>query len=78
MGDKKALSITVEYKEVIDNLWKGKPNTPYAPYKFKRTLGKLNNLFKEDTAGDSKDLACYLIIQMQSVYQKLTSLLYII
>ena len=66
MGDKDALSITVEYKEVIDNLWKGKPNTPYTPLKFKKTLGKLNNLFKEDTAGDSKDLALYLIMEMHN------------
>ena len=64
MNDDKAESLSIEYKELIDNLWKGKPKVAYAPYKFKRVIGKLNSLFKDDTPGDSKDLACFLIMQL--------------
>ena len=64
--DEKEPSITVEYKELIDNLWKGMPKVAYSPFKFKKVLGKLNALFKDDTAGDSKDLACYLIMEIHN------------
>ena len=43
------------YKDLLDNLWKGTPNQPFSPIKFKKRLEKLNPLFAENTAGDSKD-----------------------
>ena len=51
---------------MIDHLWKGLPNVPYWPKKFKEVLGKLNPLFEGNNAGDSKDLACYLIMQLHT------------
>ena len=64
MSNKDADSLSIIYKELIDNLWKGMPKVPYAPYKFRNKIGKLNTLFKDGVAGDSKDFACYLIMQL--------------
>jgi ubiquitin C-terminal hydrolase len=52
------------FKELIDNLWKGVPNQPFSPKKFKKRLEKLNPLFAANTAGDSKDFVNYLIIEL--------------
>ena len=54
------------YKDLIDNLWKGKPNQPFSPVKFKKRLEKLNPLFESNTAGDSKDFSIYLIMQLHT------------
>ena len=62
--DKETPSLANEYKELIEKLWKGKPNVPYSPIKFKETLGKLNSLFEEEKACDSKDLICFLIMKL--------------
>ena len=66
MGDKNAASLSVAYRELIEKLWNGKPNTSFRPDKFKEILGKLNPLFKENSAGDSKDLALFLIMQLHN------------
>jgi ubiquitin C-terminal hydrolase len=66
MSDEKAISLSVAFKDLIDNLWKGKPKVPYSPNEFKYKLGILNNLFKGNEAGDSKDFACYLIMQLHT------------
>jgi len=52
------------FKDLIDNLWKGIPNQPFSPKKFKKILQKLNPLFAENTAGDSKDFVNFLIIKL--------------
>ena len=64
MLNKNAPSLSIAYKELIDNLWKGKPKIPYAPHNFKDILGKLNPLFKDQKAGDSKDLIVFLLMQL--------------
>ena len=64
MPNKNAPSLSIAYKELIDNLWKGKPKIPYAPHNFKDILGKLNPLFKDQKAGDSKDLIVFLLMQL--------------
>ena len=69
------ISLSIAYKELLDNLWKGKPNIPFAPYKFKKTLGKLSTLFKDNIAGNSKDLACYLIMKLHQELNNIDSTL---
>ena len=64
MFNKEAPSLSVVYRELIDKLWNGEPKTPLRPDKFKKILGEINPLFKENTAGDSKDLAIFLIMQL--------------
>ena len=65
------------YKDLIDNLWKGTPCQPFSPIKFKKRLEKLNTLFAENTAGDSKDFANYLIMQLHSELNNIESNPYI-
>ena len=75
MSDPKANSLSLAYKQLIDDLWKGKPKTPFHPYKFKKILGELNPLFKGNDAGDSKDLACYIIMQLHQELNNIDSTL---
>ena len=58
--------LCLEYKDLIDHLWKGTPNQPFSPIKFKKRLEKLNPLFAANTAGDSKDFSIYLIMQLHT------------
>ena len=75
MSDPNAKSLAIAYKELLDDLWKRKQNVAFAPYKFKNTLGELNTLFKDNNAGDSKDLACYLIMQLHQELNHIDSTL---
>jgi ubiquitin C-terminal hydrolase len=61
------------YKDLLDNLWKGTPNQPFSPIKFKKRLEKLNPLFAENTAGDSKDFANYLIMELHNELNNIES-----
>ena len=63
-SDKTCLSLS--YKELVEKLWKGTPKAPYSPTNFKKVLVELNSLFKDNEAGDSKDLACYIIMQLHT------------
>ena len=54
------------YKDLIDKLWTGPPNKPFSPIDFKTRLKKLNPLFADNTAGDSKDFTNYLLMQLHS------------
>ena len=58
--------LCIAYKELIENLWKGPMNQPYSPIKFKQLLQKLNPIFANNTAGDSKDFFNFLIIQLHN------------
>ena len=58
--------LCLAYKDLIDHLWKGTPNQPFSPIKFKKRLEKLNPLFAANTAGDSKDFSIYLIMQLHT------------
>jgi ubiquitin C-terminal hydrolase len=66
MVNEKANSLSVAYKELINNLWNGKRNTPFRPDNFKKILGKINPLFKDNSAGDSKDFAIFFIMQIHN------------
>ena len=54
------------YKDLIDKLWTGPPNKPFSPIDFKKRLKKLNPLFEDNKAGDSKDFTNYLLMQLHS------------
>ena len=48
--------LCLAYKDLIDHLWKGTPNQPFSPIKFKKRLEKLNPLFAANIPEYSKDL----------------------
>ena len=54
------------YKDLINKLWTGPPNKPFSPIDFKKRLKKLNPLFEDNKAGDSKDFTNYLLMQLHS------------
>ena len=66
MSNEEATSLSVAYKELLEKLWKGTPNTPYSPYNFKKDLGKLSTLFQDNNPGDAKDFACFIIMQIHT------------
>ena len=49
------------FHELIYHLWTDKPNSHYAPYKFKEIVGKINPLFKNFEANDAKDFVNLLL-----------------
>ena len=66
MGRGKETLLCFSYKELIDNLWKGTPNKPFSPITFRKNMAKLNDLFGENSAGDSKDFATFLLMTFHS------------
>ena len=54
------------YKDLIYKLWTGPQNKPFSPIDFKKRLKKLNPLFEDNKAGDSKDFTNYLLMQLHS------------
>ena len=66
LGQNIDTSLCFAYKELIENLWKGPKNQPYSPIKFKQILQKLNPIFADNTAGDSKDFFNFLMIQLHN------------
>ena len=75
MTKSKEQCLSVVYKELLEKLWKSTPKVAYSPTKFKKALAKLNNLFKYDEAGDSKDFVCYLIMQLHTELNNIDSTL---
>jgi len=71
------LCLTVSFKELIENLWPSvyeyictkynfrNSNNPYfAPYKFKKKISEMNNLFEGAQANDSKDLVNFIVMTL--------------
>ena len=71
------ICLTVSFKELIENLWpsvyeyistkynfKNSNNSYFAPYKFKKKISKMNELFKGAQANDSKDLVNFIIMTL--------------
>ena len=65
-GAKEDSLLCFAYRDLIENLWKGPENQPFSPIDFKKRLKKLNPLFEDNTAGDSKDFTNYLLMQLHS------------
>ena len=65
-GQKESAKLYSAYKDLIEQLWRGKPNKPFSPTNFKKRLQKLNPLFSDNTPGDSKDFTNYLIMQLHN------------
>ena len=73
MSNSTGVSLSIVYKELVEKLWTGIPEVAYSPTNFKKALVKLNSLFKDDQAGDSKDLACYIIMQLHNELNNIDS-----
>ena len=65
MSNPSAPSLSIAYKELINNLWNSPTDITYfSPHNFKEILGRLNPLFKDISANDSKDLVTFFLLQL--------------
>ena len=53
--NKKAIQLSPVYLELIKKLWDEKGEKSFSPYNFMNVVEKMNPLFKQGQAGDSKD-----------------------
>ena len=57
-------SLTVEYLKLVRHLWCDPPKTYYAPYEFKKAIGKIDSLFKNFEANDAKDFVNFMVMRL--------------
>ena len=60
------------YSEVVNEIWlpEDKSKKSFAPNRFKKVLGEMNELFAPTAANDAKDLLIYFIEQMHTELNK--------
>ena len=64
LQNKKELQLSPIYFELINKLWDKKGAKSFSPYNFMNTIEKMNSLFKQGQAGDSKDFIIYILEQL--------------
>ena len=57
-------SLVIEYLKLIRHLWCDPPKSYYAPYEFKKEIGKIDSLFKNFEANDAKDFVNFLVMRL--------------
>ena len=69
-ADKNALQLSPIYLELIQNLWDKNGDKSFSPYNFMNTVEKMNPLFKQGHAGDSKDFIIFILEQLHKELKK--------
>ena len=64
MNDSEEPSLVIEYLKLIRHLWCDQPKSNYAPREFKEQIGKINPLFKNFEANDSKDFVNFMVMRL--------------
>ena len=65
LTNKNELQLSPIYFELITKLWDKNGNCKsFSPYNFMNTVEKMNSLFKQGQAGDSKDFIIYILEQL--------------
>lgn len=57
-------SLVVEYLKLVRHLWCDPIKSYYAPYEFKKAIGKIDSLFENFEANDAKDFVNFMIMRM--------------
>ena len=70
LQNKKDLQLSPIYFELIKELWGKKGSKSFSPYNFMNVVEKMNNLFKQGQAGDSKDFIIYILEQLHKELKK--------
>ena len=70
LKNKKALQLCPVYLELIQKLWDKNGNKSFSPYNFMNTIEKMNPLFKQGQAGDSKDFIIFILEQFHKELKK--------
>ena len=69
------LQLCPVYYELIHKLWDKNGPKSFSPYNFMNTIEKMNPLFKQGQAGDSKDFIIYILEQMHKELKKKVNVL---
>ena len=64
LTNKKSLQLSPIYLELIKKLWDEKGEKSFSPYNFMNVVEKMNPLFKQGQAGDSKDFIIFILEQL--------------
>ena len=64
LQNKNELQLSPIYFELISKLWDKNGEKSFSPYNFMNTIEKMNSLFKQGQAGDSKDFIIYILEQL--------------
>ena len=64
------LQLSPIYFELISKLWDKNGAKSFSPYNFMNTIEKMNSLFKQGQAGDSKDFIIYILEQLHKELKK--------
>ena len=64
------LQLSPVYFELISQLWDTKNKNPLSPHNFMNTVEKMNSLFKQGQAGDSKDFIIFILEQLHKELKK--------
>ena len=69
--NKDDLQLCPIYLELVQNLWDiNKPNSSFSPNDFMKNIEKMNPLFKQGQAGDSKDFIIFILEKMHTELKK--------
>jgi ubiquitin C-terminal hydrolase len=68
--NKKAIQLSPVYLELIKKLWDEKGEKSFSPYNFMNIVEKMNPLFKQGQAGDSKDFIIFILEQLHKELKK--------
>ena len=68
--NKNALQLSPIYLELIKKLWNEKGEKSFSPHKFMNIVEKMNQLFKQGQAGDSKDFIIFILEQLHKELKK--------
>ena len=70
LKNKNNLQLSPIYLELIKKLWDKNSKEPFSPYNFMNTVEKMNSLFKQGQAGDSKDFIIFILEQLHTELKK--------
>ena len=70
LTNKKSLQLSSIYLELIKKLWDENGEKSFSPYNFMNIVEKMNPLFKQGQAGDSKDFIIFILEQLQKELKK--------
>ena len=70
INNKNNLQLSPAYLELIQHLWDKNRNNSFSPTNFMNIVEKMNPLFKQGQAGDSKDFIIFILEQLHKELKK--------
>jgi len=70
LANRNALQLSPIYLELLKKLWDKNGEKSFSPYNFMNVVEKMNPLFKQGQAGDSKDFIIFILEQLHKELKK--------